>query len=318
MAIPVYTPGPGGSPNTTTTTDPDKNKGSSSGGSSSGGGGGGGGGSTSDYRRKAGKRYLDQAANLEAQAKALQLALRSSYGDALETKLKNVGRTLRHQNGLLMDGYRQRVGALEGAVEDNEKAQGTQTLMNTQNLVRERNGALSEAMAQGAGESDIMQASMMSLRNWQANQGEVQRSLFDTLRSVNSSLTDLNVDTKTGRFNVVQQANADREQLYTNYYNQRSESLTQLGNIRGQQADYMDMAKEYGVGKGGDTGSAEKAFTRASKAAGKAWENPGVPKKLRQWEGREQFEGPSGDPFQGGPSIDLGKKPEGATLRSWG
>lgn len=271
----------------------------------------------SEAKKKAGNRYLDQAANLESQAKALKYALRNSYDDALATKLKNVGRTLRQQDGLIMEGFRNRYGALEGAVEDNEKAQGTQTLMNAQNLVRERNGALVEAMAQGAGESDTMQASLMSLRNWQANQGEVQRSLFDTLRSVNSSLTDLNTDTKTARFNVVQQANADREQLYTNYYNQRAESFTQLGNIRGQQADYLDMAKEYDVGKGGNTKSADKAFLQAAKEAGKSWENPGVDKKLRRWSGRDEFEAPTSNDPSLGPTVDLGKKPEGATLRTW-
>ena len=99
-------------------------------------------------------------------------------------------------------------------------------------------------MLQGAGESDVLQAQMMSLRNWQFNQTEANRSYYDTLRSLNSSLTDLNVDTKTALANNELQANADREAIWTNYHDRRSEAFTQLGNIRGQQADYYAEAEQ--------------------------------------------------------------------------
>ena len=283
-----------------------------------GGAAGGGGGGGGNYRRKAGKRYLEQAANLEAQARALRRALNHSFSDALQIKLQNVNETLAGQSRTLMDGYRERVASLAGSVADNEKAQASQTVAAGQNRVRERNSAVSEAMAQGAGESDILAAQMMSLNNWQANQNEIQRSLFDTLRSVNSSLTDLNVDTKTGRVNLQAQALADKEQLWTNYYNQRSEAFTQLGNIRGQQADYLDMAKEYGVGHGSNPNAGEHAFMQAAKETGKSWESPGISKKLLRWNGHDDFEAsPNGGKLQAAPTVDLGARPEGATLRKW-
>lgn len=290
--------------------------GQGSGGSGSGGGGGGG-GDPYGYRRKAGKSYQKQAANLEAQAQALIYALKHSYGDALRVKLQNVNEILGTQDKVLMEGYRERVASLAGSVEDNEKAQGAQTGLNEQNRVRERGNALSEIALQGGGESDILQTQMASLRNWQANQSEIQRSLFDTQRSINSSLTDLNVDTKTGRVNLEAQALADKEMLWTTYYNQRGESLTQLGNIRGEQANLLDSAQEYGVGKGGNTKSSKRAFMQASKMAGKAWDNPGISKRLKQWEGQDEFEDPAGSRLADAPSVDLGQRPEGATLRTW-
>lgn len=318
--------------------------GGSGGGGSTGGGGTSGGGGTkpadekagltdaeiaqnkadaeeAEYRRKAGNRYLSQAANLEAQARSLQYALKNSYGDALRQKLQNVNEILQVQDKTLMQGYRKRVGSLQGALDDNEKASSTQSMMNEGNRVRERSDALNEIALQGAGETDNMAAQLMSLRNWQANESEVKRAEFDTLRSINSSLTDLNVDTKAGRINLEAQSLADKELLWTNYYNQRGESLTALGNIRGQQADYRDMAKEYGVGGGGSTGGMEKAYMAAAKTAGKAWDSPGISKNLRRWDGRKEFEGgaqiPMGAMLKAGPTVNLGKKPEGATLREW-
>lgn len=292
-------------------------------GSGSSGSGGGGGSSESDYRRKAGNRYLRQSRNLEAQAKAIQYALRHSFGDALRAKLQDVNEMLRQQDKTLMQGYRERYRSLEGALEDNEKAAGTQTQMNRGNTIRERSNVLSEIAAQGAGESDALSAQMMSLRNWQANQAEIDRSQADTLRSINSGLTDLNVDTKSARVNLVAQAQADKSQLWTNYYNQRSESLTQLGNIRGQQADYLEYAKEYGVGKGGGGAvkQASNAFMRSAKNSGKSWDAPGIPKRLRKWDGRDEFESaprPSSQAqLNAAPTVDLGKRPEGSTLRKW-
>lgn len=332
----------------------------SSGGSSSGGGGkksGGGktgtGGAAAYERRavarenaakkKAGKRYLDQASNLEAQAKALRFALKKSYKGALKQNLGDVNRVLKQQQGLVREGYRARRGALAGADRDNEMAAAGQSGANMTNLARERSSALSETAALGAGESDTLRSMSMSLRNWTANQSDVQRSYSDTLRSINSSRVDLNIDTKTAFANNQLQAQGDKEQLWTNYYDRRSESLTQLGNIRGQQADYFAMAKEMGVGGlgkpkkagGGKKGqfshtpvrnqaqatkASEKAFMAAARASGQSWKNPGLSKGVKNWDGRGPFKETNN--FSNSAllnSTDLGgtKRPEGATLRKW-
>lgn len=282
------------------------------------GSGGGGGGDPYGYRKKAGKRYLKQAANLEAQARALRHALRVDLGKNLRQSLQNINTDLKDADQLLMEGYRKRVAELRGSVEDNEKAAAGATEAAASNMARERASAMSEIAMQGAGESDALAAQLMSLRNWQANQGEVNRSLFDTLRSANSSLTDTTIDYKGQRASAEVQANADREMLWTTFYNRKSEILTQLGNIRGQQADYRDMAQEMGVGKGGGTKAMERAYMAASKTMGKAYKDPGVSDKVMEWDGAKRFtaSNPAGK-LQEAQTVDLSERPEGATLRSW-
>lgn len=303
--------------------------GSGSGGSSSSGGGSGSSSSSSSsgsssgagYRKKAGRRYLKQAANLQVQARALRHALNVDFGKALRSKLQDVNEVLHDQQKVLKQGYRERVGQLEGAFEDNQKAAASQTTANVGNFGRERTNALTQLAMQGAGESDAMAAQLMSLRNWQQNQNEIERTSFDTLRSINSSLTDLNVDTHTALVNNQLQAQADKSQLWTNFYNQKAETYTQLGNVLGQQADYKDMAKEMGVGGGGGTGAAGHAFMQASKTLGKSWDAPGVSKRLMKWKGHDDFEierpKSLSAQLRSAPSIDLGPAPEGASLRKW-
>lgn len=326
---------------------PPKSSGSSGGGgskkSSSGGGGGGGGrsgggGGGGGYdpraaerraiarenkaKADAAKRFRQQANNLEVQANALKRALNKEFRGALSIKLGNVQRVLGQQQQLVNEGYSKRLKVLAGTAADNEKSEGAQTGINVSNMARERNSAVAEAIANGAGETDQLQAQMMSLRNWQANQTEVTRSYFDTLRSVNSSLTDLNVDTKTARMTNEIQANADKEQLWTNFYNQRSEAFTQLGNVRGQQADYLAQANEMkkGAGKGmkGKLAGARSAFMNSAKESGKAWKNPGVSAATMKWQGAADFEGNNNaSKLQAARTVDLGKAPEGAKLRKW-
>lgn len=277
--------------------------------------------SSSKSERKLGQSYLDQAGNLQVQAKALRHALNIDLKGALKTKLGDVNQVLHEQQRILMDGYRRRVGSLEGAFEDNEKAASSATTAANQNRLRERNNALNQIAVQGAGESDAMNAQLMSLRNWNANQGEVERTRYDTLRSINSSLTDLNVDTKTARVNNVLQAQADKSQLWTNFYNQKSEIYTSLGNTLGQIADYQDTAKAYGVGGGSGANDGAGAFMNASKALGQSYDAPGISNKLMKWKGHDDFEikKPKSLSAQlhSAPSVDLGKAPEGATLRAW-
>lgn len=267
------------------------------------------------------KLHLDSARTLQQQVDALRAALgKKGFKRALDIQLGNVRLVQRQQDNLLMDGYHERVGSLRGAATDNKKAADGQTVANTTNRARERMQALSEAFAQGAGESDVMRAQEASLRNWNANQSEITRSYFDTLRSINSSLTDLTVDTKTARVNNAMQANADRQQLWQNYFNQRSETYTALGNTLGQQASEYSAAAAAGAKDqgGGSTRASGNAFDHASVLAGKAWDNPGVGKKLMGWDGRRQFGGSLGSNHAAQRATTTAvKRPEGASLRSW-
>ena len=246
---------------------PHHSTGGSGGGSGSGSGGSGGGsgstapggGGTDPYafarqqqrraENRARKEHLDAAHEMQQQIDALRKVLNGGFRHALDIRLANIGLNQRQSDRDLMHGYHDRVGSLAGAADDNAQATDSQTVANVGNRSRERMNALSEAFANGAGESDIMRAQGASLRNWNANQSEVNRSYFDTLRSVNSSLTDLTTDTRTGRINNVMAANSDRETAWTNYYNPRSETYTQLGNVLGQQAEEYSLAH---VGDGKD------------------------------------------------------------------
>lgn len=275
------------------------------------------------YRHLAAVRYAEQAQIMQQQARALRVALgKRGFRAALQQKLANVNLVTRQQDRELVDSYHDRVSSLETSDSDNQKAASAQTYANLSNAGRERANALSEAMAQGAGESDVLRAQGMALRNWDANQSEVNRGFFDTQSSINSALNDLTIDTRTGRMNVALQANADKELLYSNYYDRRSETLTTLGNTLGQMAEYYSLANEQEAAKKYRAQSKElsdksgHAYTNASLASGQAWENPGVPKKIRRWDGHDDFEdGMNPNQFQR-QDVAL-DRPEGAQLRSW-
>lgn len=176
----------------------------------------------------------------------------------------------------------------------------------------------------GAGESDILRAQQMSLRNWQANQSEISRAYFDSLTSANASRVDMTVDTRTSLINNQMQAEADREQYWNQYYDRRSETLTALGNALGQQAEYYGLADE-----AIDSNKVEKkqkraahlsgdAFDQASHAAGNGYEVKGTPRNLRRWDGAREFDSVSNDAKFSGAATELAvAHPERATLRSW-
>lgn len=273
-------------------------------------------------RRDAAAKYRRQAETLQGQIKALRAALTTGFKKALDQRLRNAALTYKQQDKVLMDSYKSRLGDLSGSASDNQKAAGDQAFANLSNRGRERAAAVSEAMNQGAGESDLLRSQMMSLRNWGANQQEGQRAFFDGLRSINSALGDLNADTKTGRVNLATQWNADRDALYTDYFNRRSDTYTQLGNILGQQSDLYSSAIEMGghdrKRQRATDSASEDAFMAASKEASRAWKNPGVSSALMKWSGAKDFEGETNlSNINNVQTVGPSKKPEGAALRSW-
>lgn len=294
--------------------------------------GGGGGGGSNPYlaaqkkaQSKAAKRYLDQAKAMQGQIAALKNSLSTGFKDALNQRLANISLVSGQQDQVLMEGYNQRVKSLEGAANDNAQAEGAAAFQNLGNAARERANAVSEAMNQGAGESDVLRSQMMSLRNWSSNQGEIQRSYFDTLRSVNSSLGDLNVDTKTARANIASQANADRDQVWSQFHDQKSETFTNLGNLFGQQSELYGMAQEQKGSKATKklrkqaVAQSDAAFMKASKQNAMVWENPGIGDQLLNWQGRGDFASDLGPRTidQAVTNEPIKAKPEGATLRKW-
>jgi hypothetical protein len=302
----------------------------SSGGHKGGGGkkgGGGGGGSKNDpggYKAKAAKRYKQQAASMAGQIKALNYSLGSEgFLRALRQRLANINLVVGQQDSVLVEGYRGRVGSLKEGAQENEKAFGDASQQNVANRARERANAVTEALNQGAGESDVLRSSMMALRSWDSNQQDLNRSYYDSLHGINSSLTDLNTDTKTA-FNMASQANADRDQVWSDYYSSRSETLTNLGNAYGLQGELYGMAKEQQPSKATEklrkkaVRGSNKAFMGAAKNAGSVWDNPGVAPALMNWEGEAEIKADTQtSKIQAAPTLQEHKKPEGATLRKW-
>ena len=258
------------------------------------GGGGGGGGI--------------KKTNDKAQAGALKKMLRSGLASARKTKLGNVSRIYGQQRSALLQSYGAKAKALDLTRDDNEKAESDASFANLGNRAREGTDLLGEAAQQGAGETDTLRTQLMAVRNWDANQGEVNRSYFDTLRSTNSAIEDLNADTRTAGVNLQSQMLSDQEQIWANYYNQRADAYTQLGNM---------MANPYSNAY--SSKGAKSAYGGMAKAAGSAWKNPGVSRSVREWrgsvrpeEGRQNF-----SDIRSAVGPVERKRPEGATLREW-
>lgn len=227
-------------------------------------------------------RLVDDARQLDGQIAALRHTLGSdgTFKKALKGRLANIRLVLGQQQDDLDKAEAARTASLDQDARNNEAAAGDSTSRNDTNRARERMSALTEAMAQGSGESDALKSQLMSLRAGESNQAEIDRSFQDTARSINGSRVDLALDTHNARVNMVTEANADKEQLWTTFFNQTSETQTQLGNALGQQAEYFGLAQESARNAGGPgastttSSSSSSSTSKGSKKGGKSKGRP--------------------------------------------
>jgi hypothetical protein len=274
-------------------------------------------------KRKAGKRFLESAANLEAQAKAIREALKRQFGHNRDNNLRDVSRSLTEQLTTLKAGSKLRALEFLKTGSDTEKATSDAQESAFSNATRERQDTMTEVLTQGAGETDTMRAMLMAARNWHANASEQNRSYYDTMRTVNAGITDLNVDTQTALANAARTAEGQREQVWQDFYNKRGEAFTQLGNVKGQQAEYYAQAKEMGVApKKGVEAAAEaamkKAFMDSAKEAGKSYTQKTLPKWISGYQGQAAVETrQSNTNLAAAVTMDPLEKAEGASLRKW-
>lgn len=272
-----------------------------------------------ELRRKAGTAFQNKAKNLEGQAKALAEAL-TQFGKARDQNLQDISKVLGDQIDMLKEQHGIRSGTFLEMASNNEKAAAGQASESFENLVRERQETMTGIMAQGAGETDQLRAMVLAARNWRDNAAEGSRSYFDTQSSVNAGIRDLNMDTQSGFANAASQAESERERVWQNFFDRRSETFTQLGNVRQSQADYMESAKEMDVGSGGGTyaSQASKAFMDAANEAGKSYKQQGIPQWIQDWKGQREV-----DAVQSNTNLAAAmrfqpiQQAEGATLRSW-
>lgn len=242
-----------------------------------------------------------------------QYGLLAGFASARDIKLGNITTGLDSTLGGLLKGYLDALGGLQGAKKDNEKSEADASFGNVANSVRERQDILTQAASQGAGETDSLRAQLAALRNYSANQGEVNRSFFDTLRSINSSQTALNSDTRTSRRNAFNQSEAERERTWADYYNQLSDTWTQIGNLENSNTN-IDSDSSVGYVK-----KYSQWGTEAQKAAGSSYTRQDVPEGFDEWSGQEKAEWRRLNSSNRAAAVTLGpmKSAEGATLRKW-
>ena len=242
----------------------------------------------------------------------------------LARRLANIQTQLGQADAQALQGYQEGSAKLLKDASSNEAAAADSSAQALVNRGRERVNAMSQAALQGAGESDLLRTQEMSLRNWNANQSEVTRSYFDTKNSITGSLSELENNTRTARFNASRTASESRDSVYSEYYNARSETLTNLGNLYGQQAEYYGLANEQ-VGSKKSRARQKQAAARsrraamaASKTSGEGYTDPGVPSSITQWKGDAKVEDAMTNEFRGSPAGSGNKPaPSGATLRKW-
>jgi hypothetical protein len=262
---------------------------------------------------------------LQADIRRLQRTLGPrGLHSSLRQHLTNITTRLNIADAQLVREYRTGHQKLVKAGEDNSKDYDTKTTEGVANRGRERANALSEAMAQGAGESDVLRTQQMSLRSWNAGQMEVNRAYHDTLTSINTQIADLTGRTRTARIEGQSKANVDRDALWTDYYQARSEAYTELGNTYGRIADELGLANQAIASPGlrRRKRAADRRYRAAGAASarttGRAWRDPGISRAYTQWKGGAEVEdlnSPSGNQ-EAVNEIPL-KRPEGASLRRW-
>ena len=267
----------------------------------SSGGGGGAKASASSSASSGVKESSDKP-----QLTALQGLLKGGFAKAREQKLKNAFTLYAAQDKDLVNGYNSRMAGILKNRDDNEKSEVDASFANLSNRARESTDLLAQAASQGAGETDTLKTQLMAIRNWDANQADVNRSYFDTQRSINSSIADLNADSRTARMNLAVDALGDYDQIWTNYYNQRADAYTQMGNIHAN--PYSDSHDPKST-----------AYAGMAKEASSAWKNPGVNKSLQNWKGsvQEQERKLNNSAYKGADTVNNIKRPEGSTLKKW-
>ena len=290
-----------------------------------GGGGGGGwaapaapaGPSAAEVAKaKADTEAKDRSRKENEATKALvdqQVQLSNAFGKQRDTKLGNIDSTFKTSDSNLLKGYSQALGGLLSTSKDNDRSESDSTFQNISNAVRERSDILTEIGNNGGGETDILRGQLAALRNYSTNQNEINRSFFDTLGSINRSITSLNVDTATSRNGLWSQSESDKESAWANYYNQQADTWTQITNIENSNNNTATDSSEAYNKAHADSGK------KAADFAGSSYKKA-INSGLDSWSGKGSKEERKLSSVNSAATVNLGgpmKRAEGATLRKW-
>jgi hypothetical protein len=301
--------------------------------------------------------------NASIKAKRAQLSTNNTSADALKTLVEGGLSKSRDTNiKALDDALKTKLGAIQATFEtsladfnsnlrDNESSEADASFANLGNRAREKGDLVTQALSQGAGESDVLKSQLQALRNWSANQGDVNRSFFDTRTSINSGITDLNNSTKTSRINEENSTNAAKGSVWDDYYGSTADTYTQLANLDQQNyllngeidsteekksesqrildwladgkniEDYVPADKKQSKAATMPQTYTSMYAKQAAQAAGQTWENPGTSKETEEFTGGATSGGGLNTADPSAVSVsDPGakkKRPEGAGLRKW-
>jgi hypothetical protein len=263
--------------------------------SSSSGGGGGGGGSI-------------KKTNDKPQAAVLEALLKSGLDKQLATKVTNLRSAYANSDAALLASYGARTDVIDKSLAANDAAMAGASQGNVLNRARETSEILSQAAAQGAGETDTLRSKFMTAQNFFANESEAAQSYHDTRTSANSSLSELNSDTKTGRYNLANQLGTDVEATTADNYNQKADLAAQLGNLRSNPYSNAYSSKQ-----------AKWAYAQLKKYASMSPTKEQVDPTIQNWEGPMQ---PKDQRLNSSVMIEdnagqTQKRPEGSTLQNW-
>ena len=263
-----------------------------------------------DAKAKAEKDAKEKKQNAETkkQVDALLKLAKGGFDASRDTKLGNLQRSFDVQDAALLDAYGARVDELEDNRDAVERAEHDDSQLNLRNLVRERSEALGELYSKGAGETDVLMGLRNAVRNWESNQQDVVSAYYDTLRNVQTNLTNQTEETRLQRVNLYNQLNRDRSKVWDDYYNQISDTYNQIANIENQnQNDSF-------------TKQVPDAIAKMGEYASKSYKEEAIPSTVTKWKGREltqkELNTSSAALPHGYLDMEM-KKPEGASLRRW-
>lgn len=275
--------------------------------------------------KKAATRLATNAAQLQAQAKALAYALGSKgFSAQLKRELGNANLEFKEEDAFILSQYARGKGELEKQKSTSDDQRDRSLQEAGQNAGRERNEALQQGIENGISATDMIKAQAASLRNWSFNTGQVQTNYTDEINSLQSEHSQMVNSVVTSRQTAWREREQQKAQLYRNYYDNRGQVLTEVGNKLGESAQYYSMANEQLTSKGykDKSSSAAKSANAKLKAAaletGKGYVELATPSSISKWAGTANLRSTT-DARQWGKQVLEVKDAEGASkkLRKW-